>query len=89
MCRYVCPPSLLVYLHKPEAFFEIARLIGTPMKADNATTNLWRPSVARVCVEVDVSKDLPTHPYIQSNDFHFFQQIDYEDTLAIVLNVGC
>lgn len=33
--------------------FSIARLIGKPLKLDAATESLARPSVARVCIELE------------------------------------
>ncbi|KAI5649765.1 hypothetical protein M9H77_35770 [Catharanthus roseus] len=42
-------------LNKP-TLFSIANLIGKPMKIDGPTTNLSRPSIARICVEMDLLK---------------------------------
>lgn len=69
---WVSLPGLPMYLHKPDPLFDIVRMMVIPLKADHATTNLLRPSMARICVEIDVSKDLPAKVFIQSADFHFF-----------------
>lgn len=40
---------------------------------------LSRPSVARVCVEVDLLKDLPKRIWLGVDDSGFFQRVTYED----------
>lgn len=39
-------------------------VIGKPLKIDEATINFTRPSVARVCIEVDLLNTLPHHIWI-------------------------
>lgn len=51
--------GLPIYLHKQEALFEIAKMIGSALKEDSATMQLLRPSAARICIEIDVSQELP------------------------------
>lgn len=56
---WISLPGLPVYLHHQSALFAIAAMIGTPIRSDAATQKLLRPSVPHVCIEVDVSNDLP------------------------------
>lgn len=76
---WVALPALPVHLHQQEALFEIVRPIGLPIKLDIATAKGLRPSVARVCVELDVSQDLPQKIYIQAKGRLILQTIIYED----------
>ena len=60
-----CPIALvwLAFYNLPIHFFDktmlfsIAAAFGHPLKVDEPTANLTRPLVARVLVEVDVSKE--------------------------------
>lgn len=57
---WISLPGLPIHFHHREALFQIGRMIRTPIKLDMATAeNLW-PSVARLCVEIDVSQELPS-----------------------------
>ncbi|CAI9099277.1 OLC1v1036065C1 [Oldenlandia corymbosa var. corymbosa] len=46
------------FMH-PEVIYLMATALGQPLKVDTSTLNMTRPSVARFCVEVDLTKDLP------------------------------
>lgn len=76
---WIAFPGLPIHLHRKEALFEIVKPIGCPIKLDVATKDGLRPSVARVCVEVDVSKDLPPKIYLQAKGRFILQTIIYED----------
>lgn len=76
---WVALPGLPVHFHQQEALFEIVRAIGLPIKLDIATSQGLRPSVARVCVELDVSQDLPQKLYLQAKGRLILQNIVYED----------
>lgn len=72
--------GLPIYLHDKHALFSIANLIGTPLKVDSSTLLLNRPSVARVCIELDVSKDLPRTVWINNGSRGgFAQPVSYEN----------
>ncbi|VFQ74340.1 unnamed protein product [Cuscuta campestris] len=51
--------GLPIHLFDSLALYSIANSIGKPLKTDAATACLSRPSFARICVEVDTSKELP------------------------------
>lgn len=63
-------PVLLFLYHLPIHMFQkspllfLASLIGRSLKVNAATENLSRPSMARICVEVDLLKDLPKRLWI-------------------------
>ncbi|VFQ80232.1 unnamed protein product [Cuscuta campestris] len=72
-------PHLPIHLHEQRALFNIASMLGTPLKVDQATLNFTRPKYARVCVEVDVSKPLHQRIHIKHVDEDLFFQVQYED----------
>lgn len=59
--------------------FSIARLIGKPLKLDAATESLARPSVARVCIELDLLKPLPRRIFIGQGEAGFWQAVEYDN----------
>lgn len=76
---WIALPGLPIHLHRKEALFEIVKPIGSPIKLDVATTEGLRPSVARVCVEVYVSQELPQKIYLQAKSRFILQSIVCED----------
>ncbi|CAI9115322.1 OLC1v1016196C1 [Oldenlandia corymbosa var. corymbosa] len=65
------------YMH-PEGLYSIARAIGKSLKVDTLTLNMLRPSVARLCVEVDLTKDFPRSVKIVKKGKKHEQQFTYE-----------
>ncbi|KAL0287184.1 UNVERIFIED_CONTAM: hypothetical protein Scaly_2773100 [Sesamum calycinum] len=53
-------PELPIQFLDREALFSIARLLGTPLRTDVSTATLVRPSVVRVCVEINLLEPLQT-----------------------------
>lgn len=53
---WIAIEGLTIHLFNKSSLFSIASLIGKPMKIDEPTANFSRPSVARVCVELDLLK---------------------------------
>lgn len=76
---WVALPGLPIYLYHKAVLFEIVRPIGMPIKLDTTTSDGLRPSVARVCVEVDVSQDLHKKTYLHAKQQMILQQVVYED----------
>ncbi|KAL3637383.1 hypothetical protein CASFOL_018551 [Castilleja foliolosa] len=63
----------------PTFLSKIGNLIGKYLRADEETIKLKNGLRARICVEVDVSKDLPKGMYIgDSNEDKFWQPMDFE-----------
>ncbi|CAI9112272.1 OLC1v1012692C1 [Oldenlandia corymbosa var. corymbosa] len=58
---------------------KLAGIIGKPLKIDVPTLNMSRPSVARVCVEVDLLKDLPKQIRLGVEGNTYFQAVTYEN----------
>ncbi|CAH9068787.1 unnamed protein product [Cuscuta epithymum] len=71
--------SLPIHLFEKSALFSIASLIGKPVKIDVSTLRLSRPSMARICVELDVSVNLPSKIWIGNGSNGFFQNVTYEE----------
>ncbi|VFQ95461.1 unnamed protein product [Cuscuta campestris] len=71
--------GLPIHLFDSLALYSIGNLLGKPLKTDSATTTLSRPSVARICVEIDTSKELPRCVWIHLGELTFLQPITYED----------
>lgn len=70
---------LPIHLHDSYALLEIAKLIGKPLMMDSSTASKIRPSVARFCVEIDVSRELPHKIWILNGTTGFFQPVTYEN----------
>ncbi|KAL0416802.1 UNVERIFIED_CONTAM: hypothetical protein Slati_3512100 [Sesamum latifolium] len=74
-------PELSVHLFHKNALFGIANLIGAPLKLDEATAEGFRPSVAHVCVEIDLMKNGPDAIWIRTYGRYFPQPVQYERCL--------
>ncbi|XP_027166481.1 uncharacterized protein LOC113766495 [Coffea eugenioides] len=57
-------PKLPMHLFDKQCLFQIVSCLGRPLFIDAATAALSRPSVARVCVEIDLLKELPHRVWI-------------------------
>lgn len=66
-------------MHSQDALFSIASTIGTPLRVDQATTSLSRPSVVRVLVEYDVTWRWVPRIRIGRQETGFWQDVLYED----------
>lgn len=76
---WIALEGLPAHLQDKRAVFAIANLIGKPLKVDSSTLSHNRPSVARICVELDVSKVLPDVVWINNGEYGGFSQpIKYE-----------
>lgn len=72
-------PRLPIQFFCKRALSAIASLFGTPLRLDEATTSLKRPSIASIQVEVDVLKDIPTSIWIGSDNSNgFWQKVEVE-----------
>ena len=57
-------PKLPVHLFHKECLFPIVACLGQPLCVDAATAQGSRPNMARVCVEIDLMKELPSRVWI-------------------------
>ncbi|VFQ83659.1 unnamed protein product [Cuscuta campestris] len=76
---WVSCPKLPIYLHDQRALSLIGSSIGRPLKVDENTLNFSRPDLARFCVEVDVSKALPSKVHLKLGDKDSFISLIYEN----------
>ncbi|VFQ92357.1 unnamed protein product [Cuscuta campestris] len=76
---WVTIPNLPIHLHDQKALFCITSKLGKPLKVDSATLNFSRPKAARVCIEIDVSKNLHQKIHVKHIDDDLFFQVLYED----------
>ena len=67
-------PKLPLHLFHKETLFQIAEVVGVPLLVDAATLAVSRPSVARVCVEVDLMKQRPSRVWIGTGQHDRFWQ---------------
>lgn len=66
------------FMHCKEALFSIASAIGKPLRIDQATASLARPSIARVLVEYDVTQPPLQRIRIGVGDYEFWQSVIFE-----------
>ncbi|KAL2453330.1 Uncharacterized protein Adt_49170 [Abeliophyllum distichum] len=72
-------PLLPVHLRAKEFLFALSKLVGVPLRIDEATADLLRPSEARVCVEVNLEHKLPDRVLIERGESRsFWQPVVYE-----------
>ena len=62
-------PGLPLPFFDKKTLAEIGFFIGQPLQVDSATSNLKRPSVARLLVEIDMAKALVKHIWISDEDY--------------------
>ncbi|KAL2481397.1 Uncharacterized protein Adt_34363 [Abeliophyllum distichum] len=72
-------PLLPVHLRAKEFLFALSKLVGVPLRIDEATADLLRPSEARICVEVNLEHKLPDRVWIERGESRsFWQPVVYE-----------
>ncbi|KAL0907377.1 hypothetical protein M5K25_021783 [Dendrobium thyrsiflorum] len=79
---WVSFPNLRPHLFTPRILFGLGSLFGRPLRTDNATSNGLRPSVARVLVELDVTKKYSDFVWIGSETLDFRQRVELEEFLS-------
>ncbi|KAL0926292.1 hypothetical protein M5K25_002509 [Dendrobium thyrsiflorum] len=72
-------PNLRLHLFTPHILFGLGSLFGRPLRTDNATSNGLRPSVARVLVELDVTKKYSEFVWVDSETLGFHQRVELEE----------
>ncbi|XP_019157584.1 PREDICTED: uncharacterized protein LOC109154196 [Ipomoea nil] len=71
--------GLPAHLRDKRALYSIANLIGKPLKVDASTLTHNRPSMARVCVELNVCNSLQYQIWIINSSYGgFAQKVCYE-----------
>nr|XP_027083516.1 uncharacterized protein LOC113705806 [Coffea arabica] len=74
---WIALPCLTIHFFDKHSLFSIASVVGRPLYVDAATSSVSRPSVARVCVEVDLLHPLPQRVWVgmSGEADGFWQQI--------------
>lgn len=54
--RSICLVNLPMHFFSKVSLFALGNTLGTPLRLDATTITLSRPSVARVCIEMDLLK---------------------------------
>ena len=67
-------PKLPLYLFDKQYLFHVVSCLRTPLFADAATASYSLPNVARVCVEIDLMKALPSRVWLDMGDGDGFWQ---------------
>ncbi|KAL6517057.1 hypothetical protein OROHE_018017 [Orobanche hederae] len=72
-------PYLPVHLFDKRSLFTIASAIGKPLRIDAVTTTLSRACTPRICIEIDLSKNLDKEVEIVLDGQTIFQEVEYEN----------
>ncbi|XP_071924868.1 uncharacterized protein [Coffea arabica] len=67
-------PKLPLHFFHKEVLFQIMSCVGVPLLVDATTLTVSRPSVAHVCVKVDLLRTLPSRVWIGNGDSAGFWQ---------------
>ncbi|KAL0910208.1 hypothetical protein M5K25_021163 [Dendrobium thyrsiflorum] len=99
---WVSFPNLRPHLFSPRILHTLGSMFGRPLKVDNATSVGSRPSLVRVLVELDISKNYPKQIWLGPEMFGYSQRVQMEVEVAgdpnevgllvdtsVVLGVGC
>lgn len=70
----------------PNFFIEAGNSIGTFLRVDHPTAAMARLSVARMCIEIDLSKDLPKRIGIKVKGAMVWQKIVYQNIPSYCTN---
>lgn len=76
-----------MHLHAKGFLFAMAKTIGIPLHISKATTDLWRPIEARVCVEVNLEHKLHDMVWINCSVYSFWQVLTYDNYMYSALSV--
>ncbi|KAF8378809.1 hypothetical protein HHK36_030158 [Tetracentron sinense] len=75
---WVSFPNLPIHLFNNSALESIGSILGKVLKIDGPTKTFTRPSVARVCIEMDILKKNPDRFWLGVGDQGRWQQVEYE-----------
>src|SRR4051812_26103252 len=76
---WISLPNLPLFLCNKNDLFSIGSLLGKPLTQDNATSEVSRPSVVRICAEIDLLSELPARVWVDCEDYGgFWQDVVYE-----------
>lgn len=59
--------------------FAIGSIFGRPLQVDQAIASLTRPSLARILVEIDITKQFPKDIWLGSDLNGYYQEVQFEN----------
>ena len=68
---------LYVHLFNKQSLFSIESVLDSPMKIDAANSSLTRPSVAHICIVMDLLKKFHKRVWIGCGHNGFWKKISY------------
>ncbi|PKU72689.1 hypothetical protein MA16_Dca017700 [Dendrobium catenatum] len=71
-------PNLRIHFFDIKILQAIGSLFGRPLQVDQATTNKTRPSVARILVEIDITKEYPKEIWLGSDSCGYSQKVEFD-----------
>ncbi|PKU85717.1 hypothetical protein MA16_Dca018572 [Dendrobium catenatum] len=71
-------PNLRLHFFNTKVLFALGSIFGRPLKTDQATASRTRPSVARVLVEVNITKKYAKEVWVGSKTFKYLQKVKFE-----------
>ncbi|PKU83181.1 hypothetical protein MA16_Dca024566 [Dendrobium catenatum] len=71
-------PNLRLNFFNTHVLHALGSIFGRPLQTDQATANRSRPYIARVLVEIDITKKHPKDIWIGSENFGYLQKVDFE-----------
>ncbi|PKU86801.1 hypothetical protein MA16_Dca025401 [Dendrobium catenatum] len=79
----ICPawislPNLRIHFYNHTVLQAIGSIFGRPLQVDQATANRSRPSVARILVEMDITKECPKEIWLGSEINGYTQKVEIE-----------
>ncbi|KAI0524767.1 hypothetical protein KFK09_004152 [Dendrobium nobile] len=83
---WIAFPNLRLHFFNSHILFGLASVFGRPLQTDQATASLSRPSVARVLVELDVTKKHPQEIWLGSEMNGYFQKVEIENLPVFCLH---
>ncbi|KAL0928209.1 hypothetical protein M5K25_000081 [Dendrobium thyrsiflorum] len=72
-------PNLRLHFFNPKVLHALGSLFGRPLQTDQAITAKTHPSVARVLVEVDITKKHAKEVWVGSKAYGYLQKVEFEN----------
>ncbi|XP_020695165.1 uncharacterized protein LOC110108744 [Dendrobium catenatum] len=73
--------NLRLHFCNSQVLFRLASIFDRPFQTDEATASITQPSIARVLVELDVSKKHPGEVWLGFELNGYFQKVEFENLL--------
>ncbi|KAI0516335.1 hypothetical protein KFK09_009007 [Dendrobium nobile] len=71
-------PNLRLHFFNPTVLHALGSIFGRPLQTDQATASRTRPSVARILVEVDITKKHAKEVWVGSKALGYLQKVEFE-----------